>query len=74
MMHWRDEYEIHADQARSAADATPIESLLEEIRQGRHGGYYGIRYSIADRANLLTERLGARDGSSGPHGANAVRS
>jgi len=28
-MHWRDEYELHADQARGAADSRPVESLLE---------------------------------------------
>ena len=55
-MNWRDEYDLHADAARRAVDAQPVESLIEQVRGGRYGNYYGIWYSIAQRASL--ERAG----------------
>jgi hypothetical protein len=52
--HWREEYDDAAEADRLRLDKIPVEQLLNSVRSGQYGNYYGIWYSIAERASVET--------------------
>ena len=50
--HWKTIWEDNADLERKLFDLMAVEKLLEMVKAGDYGSYYGIWSAIADRATL----------------------
>ncbi len=50
--HWKTAWEDNADLERKLFGSMAVEKLLEKVKAGDYGSYYGIWSAIADRATL----------------------
>ena len=52
MKTWKDYYDEAAEMERQHLRKLPIETILENVKQGRYGSYYVVWEIIGRRANL----------------------
>ncbi|MCK5034630.1 MAG: hypothetical protein KAS73_01970 [Candidatus Sabulitectum sp.] len=50
--HWKTAWEDAADAEQKKLDSTDVEILLEMVKNGDYGSFYGIWSSIANRATV----------------------
>ena len=51
-IHWKEEYENASVRERNQFARLDVEALIQKVREGVFGDYFGIWYAIADNATL----------------------
>lgn len=51
-MHWKELWEKYSAEEAARMEETPVEELLEDIREGRFGEYYNIWRAVGRRSTL----------------------
>jgi len=51
-VHWKEIWEKYSAEETARMETTPVEELLEDIRNGHYGQYYSIWRVVARRSSL----------------------
>lgn len=51
-VHWKDLWESYSAEEKARMESTPVEELLEDIRNGHYGQYFNIWRVVGRRSSL----------------------